>query len=240
MLLEVCANSFESAVCAQEAGAHRIELCSALGIGGITPSYGMLKQVMETLNIPVHVLIRPRGGHFTYSEEELSVMKSDIKFCKEIGCAGIVSGVLDRNQSIDVEKTAELMTASEGMSFTFHRAFDWVLSPEIELQKLLSLKVDRVLTSGQEKSAVAGIDLLNRLKKIASNQLIIMPGGGITASNVSVFKEQGFEEVHSSATKIIASGIGRGISMNTTVMIDDGKEIISDKQKIKGLLERIK
>ncbi len=107
MLLEICANSYESAMNASTAGAHRIELCSELAIGGITPSYGLLKKVMADVQLPVHVLIRPRSGDFTYSRSEFEIMKANVLLCKELGCAGIVSGVLLQDQNIDQERTKE-------------------------------------------------------------------------------------------------------------------------------------
>ena len=129
MQLEICANSYQSAMNAQKAGAHRIELCSELSIGGITPSYQLLKKVMKNLHIPVHVLIRPRGGDFIYSKEEFEMMKENILICKELGSKGIVSGVLHTDNRIDIKRTQELIALSKPLSFTFHRAFDEVPEP---------------------------------------------------------------------------------------------------------------
>jgi copper homeostasis protein len=123
MILEICANSYQSAVNANIAGAHRIELCSEISVGGTTPSYGLLKKVMADIDIPVHVLIRPRSGNFTYSDIEFDIMKENIRICKDLGCAGIVSGVLHEDNSIDIKRTSELIELSKPMSFTFHRAF---------------------------------------------------------------------------------------------------------------------
>ncbi len=136
MILEICANSYQSAINAEKAGANRIELCSELAVGGITPSYGLLKKVMADLTIPVHVLIRPRSGDFTFSDAEFDIMKENILLCKELGVSGIVSGVLHTNNTIDIERTKELVEHSKPMNFTFHRAFDWVLNPEEEIKKL--------------------------------------------------------------------------------------------------------
>jgi len=125
MILEICANSYQSAVNANIAGAHRIELCSEISVGGTTPSYGLLKKVMADIDIPVHVLIRPRSGNFTYSDIEFDIMKENIRLCKDLGCAGIVSGVLHEDNSIDIKRTSELIELSKPMSFTFHRALMW-------------------------------------------------------------------------------------------------------------------
>ncbi len=129
MLLEICANSYQSAINAEKAGANRIELCAELAVGGITPSYGLLKKVMNDLTIPVHVLVRPRSGDFTYSDAEFQILKEDILICKELGVLGIVSGVLNLDNTIDLERTKELVETAKPMNFTFHRAFDWVLNP---------------------------------------------------------------------------------------------------------------
>ncbi len=126
MLLEICANSYQSAKNAQEAGADRIELCQELSVGGITPSYGLLKQVVESLDISVFVLIRPRGGDFVFSDIEYKIMKSNIQLCKDFGCQGIVSGVLNADKTIDFGRTKELVQLSRPLKFTFHRAFDEV------------------------------------------------------------------------------------------------------------------
>ena len=167
MILEICANSYQSAVNANIAGAHRIELCSEISVGGTTPSYGLLKKVMADIDIPVHVLIRPRSGNFTYSDKEFDIMKENIRLCKDLNCAGIVSGVLHEDNTIDVKRTSELIELSKPMSFTFHRAFDVVSKPKESLLKLLNLGVDRLLTSGQQEKAEDGIDLLIELQKLA-------------------------------------------------------------------------
>ncbi|MCG2419972.1 copper homeostasis protein CutC [Aequorivita sp. F47161] len=200
MQIEICANSFESAKAAQLAGANRIELCTELSVGGLTPSHGLIEKVISELNIPTHVLIRPRSGNFTYSEDEFDVMLRDIAFCKKLGCAGIVSGFLTSENKINLKKTKQMITASEGMEFTFHRAFDWVENPLEELQNLMDLKVDRLLSSGQKPTAIEGISLLKELQNISKEEMEIMPGGGINVENALKFKEVGFRSIHLSAT----------------------------------------
>lgn len=239
MLLEICANSYQSAVNAEKAGAHRIELCSELAVGGITPSYGLLKKVMANLNIPVHVLIRPRSGDFTYSNDEFEIMKENILLCKELGCAGIVSGILHQDQTIDAERTATLIELSKPMNFTFHRGFDWTPNPQEAIIELSVLGVDRVLTSGQAESAEKGILLLQELQEIIENELIIMPGGGINPSNAYLFKESGFQEIHCSATSIRQSINNPKISMNSGNLFNETRIATSNKEKIKQILERI-
>jgi copper homeostasis protein len=239
MLLEICTNSYESAVNAEKAGAQRIEVCSELAVGGITPSYGLLKKVMTDLAIPVHVLIRPRSGDFTYSRSEFEIMKANIELCKELGCAGIVSGVLLQDQTIDQERTAALIALAKPMNFTFHRGFDWTPDPIEAILQLAVLGVDRVLTSGQETSAEKGIILLQELQEIVENELTIMPGGGINPSNVYLFKESGFTEIHCSATSIRQSINSPKISMNSGNLFNDTRIATSNKEKIRQILERI-
>jgi len=203
MLLEICANSYQSAKNAQDAGAHRIELCQELSVGGITPSYGLLKQVIEELQIPIFVLIRPRGGNFVYTDDEFKVMKQNIQLCKDMGCQGIVSGILKEDKAIDVKRTKELVELSYPLEFTFHRAFDEVENPKGTLEQLVDLGIERVLTSGQQSAAEKGVELLKMLNQIANGRITILAGGGINATNLNKFSEVGLKEVHTSASKKI-------------------------------------
>ena len=231
MILEVCANSYQSAINAEKAGAQRIELCSELSIGGITPSLGLLKKVTHSLSIPVQVLIRPRSGDFHYSNAEFDIMKENILQCKELGCAGIVSGVLCADNTIDIKRNRELIELSKPMSFTFHRAFDVVPKPKESLLQLINLGANRLLSSGQKEKAEDGIDLLSELQKMAQNKLIILPGSGINPLNSSLFKTAGFTEIHSSASKII--------SRNTHSYFGKTPQTVSDVDTIKNILDTI-
>lgn len=237
MIVEICANSYESAMNAEKAGAHRIELCSELAVGGITPSYGMLKKIISDISIPVHVLIRPRSGDFTYSDQEFEIMKEDIQFCKELGVSGIVSGILNEDMTLDKERTQELVELSKPMSFTFHRGFDWLIDPIKSIHKLEEIGVNRVLTSGQESSAEQGIELLNKLRK--ESTLTIMPGGGITINNASLFKENGFKELHLSATKKRQTIDIPKISMNSLKHFEETQIAVSDIQTIQTILSQV-
>lgn len=229
MKLEICTNSYKSAKNAQEAGAHRIELCQELSVGGITPSYGLLKQVIDTLSIPVFVLIRPRSGNFDYTEEEFDIMKQDIQLCKNLGCAGIVSGVLNKDNTIDIERTKELVELSRPLQFTFHRAFDCVKNPFEALEQLIPLGVERVLTSGFETSAEKGLNHLKQLQEQANGRITILAGSGITFENAKLFKEAGFKEIHASASSTIESDD----SLFSTPLT------YSDTKKIKAILDAI-
>ena len=194
MIIEVCAESYEYAVKAEKAGANRIELCKDLHLDGLTPDYESAKKTIDALNIPVFVLIRPRKGDFIYSDEEFELMKQDILKFKEMGCKGIVSGVLNSDDSIDLKRTKELVQLSKPLDFTFHRAFDIVKNPLHEIENLIEIGVDRVLTSGKKEKAIEGLELLKELKNIYQNRIIIMPGSGINKSNIVNFKI--FSDIH--------------------------------------------
>jgi copper homeostasis protein len=234
MLIEICANSYKSAINAEKAGANRIELCSELAVGGITPSYGLLKKVMNDLTIPVHVLIRPRSGDFTFSKAEFEIMKENIQLCKELGVAGIVSGVLHLNNTIDIERTHQLVALSKPLNFTFHRAFDWIQNPLESIKKLEEIGVSRILTSGQKASAEKGIQ--NLFEWNNSTTITILPGGGISTDNILLFQENGFKEVHLSASTQIKTIEKPLISMNSHTHFEETKRATSDVQKIKNCI----
>ena len=221
MNLEVCTPNYQSAKNAYSADAHRIELCEKLEVGGITPSYDLIKKVRETLSIKMVVLIRPREGNFVYSYQEFETMKADIEFCKKLGCDGIVAGVLNSDNTIDLKRTKTLIDLSKPLEFTFHRAFDEVINPIVSLELLVELGANRLLTSGQKPSAKEGIELLKSLKEIAQDRIIIMPGAGINPDNAPLFKDAGFKEIHASASKRI-----------------DG-ELTSDVSTIKAILDAV-
>ena len=201
MILEVCANSYESAINAEKGGAHRIELCENLSVGGLTPNFDLAKKVISELNIPVFILIRPRKGDFNYSHEEFEQIKKDIILFKKIGCKGIVSGILTKDKKLDIIKTKELIKLSRPLEFTFHRAFDEVLNPINVLHQLIKLRVDRILTSGQKKTAIDGIELIKKLINISNNTIKIMPGSGINSTNILEINKLNINEIHGSFSK---------------------------------------
>ena len=196
MIIEVCAESYEYAVKAEKAGADRVELCKDLYLDGLTPDYESAKRTIDSLNIPVFILIRPRKGDFIYSDEEFGLMKQDIVKFKEMGCKGIVSGVLNDDNSIDIERTKELVELSRPLEFTFHRAFDLVSDPFEEIENLIEIGVTRILTSGQKHKAIEGLELLEEFKNISKNRILIMPGSGI--SNMNFMRFNSFNEIHGS------------------------------------------
>lgn len=213
-ILEVAANSVASALAAEAGGAARVELCSALEVGGLTPSHATIATAMERLHIPVHVLIRPRAGDFVYDDLECEVMRRDIETCKVLGCAGVVIGVLTAAGDLDLPRCRGLMDAARGTSVTFHRAFDFVRDPEHTLEAIIALGCDRLLTSGQGAHALAGAPLIRRLVEQAHGRITIMPGGGIDARNIAAIAQAtGAHEFHASAKVRVAdrmrhAGIG--------------------------------
>ena len=240
MIIEICANSFASAKAAQDAGADRIELCTQLSVGGLTPSHGLIKKVISELNIETHVLIRPRSGNFTYSTDELDVMAKDIAYCKEIGCAGVVTGILTPQNNIDTETTQKLVEIAKGIDFTFHRAFDWTQKPLEAISKLQQMGVTRILSSGQQPKAIDGIGLLKQLKKVSGNTLQLMPGSGINAQNILAFKEAGFQMVHFSATeKRQVLSQKPIVSMHSDSFFEEGILAVSNKDKIIEIIKLV-
>lgn len=240
MLVEVCANSLESAINAEKAGADRIELCAELGLGGVTPSFGLLKSVREIVNIPIHVLIRPRSGDFTYEASEFKSMLLDTQLCVDMGFDGIVTGVLQQNLSLDVKRTEQLKKIAKHLKFTFHRAFDWTQEPFNALKQLEQLEVDYILTSGQQQKATEGIHLLEQLKAQALT-CSIMPGSGINADNAVIFKEKNFEAIHLSGTKFYKKNANlKHLPMSSLRFFQEDKKIISDFELLKEVVLRVK
>ena len=202
--LEICANSIESALAAQRGGTDRIELCDNMQEGGTTPSFGMIRRCKELLSIPVFPIIRPRGGDFVYTDEEFEVMKVDVEMCKELGCEGVVIGILKEDGSIDKERCAVLIAMARPMEVTFHRAFDCCKDMKKGLEDIIDLGCQRVLTSGGAALAADGIAVIRDLVKQAEGRVIIMAGSGINGENLQKVAD-GTEagEFHSTAKKVV-------------------------------------
>ncbi len=200
MLLEICVFNTATAIAAEQAGADRIELCENYANGGTTPSYGYLKTVREKISIPVFPMIRPRGGDYFHSADEIDIIRKDILLCKELGFEGVVFGLLNRDGSIDKENTAKLVEAAYPLEVTFHRAFDRCIHPYEALETLIACGCNRILTSGQEPKVTEGLSMVKQLVEKADGRIIIMPGSGLNSSNVaSIIATAGVTEVHTSA-----------------------------------------
>jgi copper homeostasis protein len=208
MICEICVDSVEGVKAARDAGASRVELCASLIEGGITPSSGMIRRARAVSGIRLHVIIRPRGGDFLFSDAEFDVMAADIETAKAEGADGVVIGQLSADGLIDVQRTRELMAAARPMDVTFHRAFDMTPDPFGALGTLIDLGVERVLTSGQEASVLEGLPLITELVKRAGDRIIVMPGGGITPRNVErIVSAARPREIHFAALELAQGGM---------------------------------
>lgn len=204
ILLEVCVGCYEEAKRAEIQGADRIELCDNLGEGGTTPSYGTIHLAKKNINIPIAVIIRPRGGDFVYSNDEFEIMKKDIKLCKEIGVETVVFGILNKDNTIDIERTRELVELSNGLKITFHMAFDEIDDKMEALEQLISMGINRVLTKGSKTCAEDGKNVLKELVEKSSERITILVGGGVTYKNYKeLAKDIKCVEMHGS--KIVGS-----------------------------------
>lgn len=203
--LEICASSIQSVINADKAGAHRIELCSNLEQGGITPSYGTIQRALLRSKTPIYVLIRPRAGNFVYDNDEIRIMVEDIKACKQLGCHGIVVGVLTAANTVDIWRMQELVTHAHPLPVTFHRAFDDCEDRARALEDVIASGCTRILTSGGAETAEEGIEVLKELVKMAAGRVLIMPGAGVTVANVAEIVElTGVTDVHASA-KVVST-----------------------------------
>ena len=205
---EICANSVASCMTAQEGGADRVELCSGIPEGGTTPSYGMIRNARESISIGLNVIIRPRGGDFLYSENEIQEMLYDIRAAKELGADGLVFGCLRPDGSVDMGNMKILMEAAGNTPVTFHRAFDHTSDPFKALEDIIELGCERILTSGCMPSAAEGAKLLAQLVDKAAGRIIIMPGCGVNESNIAgLARLTGAREFHFSAREAVESGM---------------------------------
>jgi copper homeostasis protein len=199
VILEICADSVESAVAAERGGARRIELCSSLIEGGITPSAGLISAVRNRLSIDVCVMVRPRGGDFCYSREEFEIMEQDVLTAKQLGGDGIVFGILQEDGDVDVSRTRHLIEIARPLKTTFHRAFDMSRDLSKSLADLIEAGADRVLTSGREQNVEDALSVVASLVEAAAGRIAIMAGGGISESNVHrIIHETGVREIHAS------------------------------------------
>lgn len=207
-IIEIATTDFTTTKSAVEGGADRIELCAALSEGGITPSFGLIKQCREAFDVALFPIIRPRAGDFLFTDYEFELMLKDVLLCKQTGCEGVVIGLLNKDGSIDAKRTAKLIEAAYPLEVTFHRAFDRCKDPFEALEQLIEIGCQRILTSGQKPTAPEGVDLIAELIQRADDRIIIMPGAGVRKENIKMIAEKtGAVEFHSSIKTQKSSGM---------------------------------
>ncbi|MDR1610311.1 MAG: copper homeostasis protein CutC [Candidatus Symbiothrix sp.] len=238
LFLEVCADSVENALIAQSAGAQRIEFCASLPEGGTTPSPAQIKTAREQLKIKLYVLIRPRGGDFLYTGLEFEIMKSDIRFCGEAGCDGVVIGMLNPDGTIDRKRNRELVEIARqyGMGLTFHRAFDRSNDLFQAMEDIIDLGCERILTSGGYDTAIEGAEVIRQLIEKAAGRIIIMPGSGVKPENAAdLIRRTGLKELHGTFR---SWKTGQMQYRNTKLnhQDDEYKLLVTDPGKIKAIL----
>jgi len=233
--IEVCIDSVQSAINSEKGGAIRVELCDNLFEGGTTPSAGTIALARQQISIGLQVIIRPRGGDFLYSDLEMEIMKKDIQTAKDLGADGVVIGILTAEGKVDKVRCAELIKIARPMNVTFHRAFDMTVDPFEALEDIIELGCDRILTSGQEKSAIEGKALIAELHKKADGRIIIMPGAGIDEYNIDQMKACGVEECHISARKVEHSAMqyrNPTVFMGGTLRMPEYEILVADSERI--------
>ncbi|MDO8896878.1 MAG: copper homeostasis protein CutC [Bacteroidales bacterium] len=242
--IEICAVGLNSALKAEKAGAHRIELCENLESGGLTPSYGLLKKVKSMVSIPVHVLIRPRRGDYIYDNHLIDLMVEDILMVKSLGFGGVVIGVLNKNGNLDESRFKVLLEAAKGVSVTFHRAIDVASNRMKLLDRLIELNVDRVLTSGGKLSAMEGKDNIAEMQLKFGTYIKIMAGSGIHSGNiVDLVNQTGIKEVHLSAKTTNYSDMNRDCAINngcSAQLFEEDWWYESDEAEIRKVVDLLK
>ncbi len=234
--LEICCYNYQSSIVAAQAGADRIELCADAAEGGTTPGFGTIKRVKEKISIEVYPIIRPRGGDFFYDDDEFIMMKTEILLCKELGCEGVVFGMLKQDGSIDKERCKQLVALAYPLSVTFHRAFDRAVNPFEALEDIIQTGCERILSSGHKPVAEEGAQLLDELIRQANDRIIIMPGSGIRAANIAeVARKTGAREFHSSASIKVKSSM----SYINESMRENLQTIMADESEVKGMKENL-
>ena len=237
-IIEVCIDSIESAVNAEAGGANRVELCDNLAEGGTTPSAGIISAVRAQIGVGLQVMIRPRGGDFLYSPAEIEAMKYDILVAKELRADGVVFGCLTKDANVDMECMAELIALARPMNVTFHRAFDMVRDPLSALNALITLGVNRVLTSGQQPSALEGAPLIAELVRQAGDRIIILAGGGVRPYNIQqLIAQTGVRECHVSGRTILKSKMthkNQVVAMGSTAHHSEYERLVVDSALIRS------
>nr|WP_294992971.1 copper homeostasis protein CutC [uncultured Sediminibacterium sp.] len=230
--LEICVFNTATAIAAAEAGADRIELCENYANGGTTPSYGYLKTTREKVSIPIFPMIRPRGGDYFHSAEEITIIAKDITLCKELGFEGVVFGLLNQDGTVDKINTARLVELAYPLDVTFHRAFDRCKDPLEALETIIACGCTRILTSGQHPKAPDGKTLIRQMVEQADDRIIIMPGSGINSTNIQeMITYTGAKEFHTSARILRPSQT----TYTNTLIPEDFSQDFTDANEIRKL-----
>ncbi len=224
MVFEICADSVAGAIVAEKYGAKRIELCSALSVGGLTPSVGLVEECAD-YSVEVHTMLRHREGNFQYAKEDVAIMQKDIVALSKAGAKGVVFGILDENNEFSNYNIPLIEKALErGLEVTFHRAFDFTANPEKTIEKLIENKVTRLLTSGGKPTAFEGLELISKLQKNYGSDIQIMAGSGVNVSNALQIANSGVWNLHFTAKKSVGK-----------VLLSMGEQTVVDEDKIKGI-----
>ncbi len=226
MIFEICTDSIAGAVAAEKWGAKRIELCSALSVGGLTPSVGLVEECVEKSTVEVHAMLRHREGNFQYTKSDIAIMQKDLLALSKAGIKGVVFGVLDeKNEFSELNQSLIELGLSEGLEVTFHRAFDFTLDPEKTIEKLIENKITRLLTSGGKPTALEGLDLITKLQKQYGSEIQIMAGSGVNASNALQIAKSGVNNLHFTAKKSVGE-----------VSLSMGEQTVVDEDKIRNII----
>jgi copper homeostasis protein len=238
--IEVCAFSLESCLAAEKGSANRIELCSSMYEGGTTPSVGLMQRAKQRVSIEIHAMIRPRGGDFCYSDDEISVMQADIRMAKELECEGIVLGILQKDGRVNIAQTKTLVALAKPMQVTFHRAIDMTPDYLEALEDIIETGCDRILTSGQKNTVVEGIENIKTLVKQANGRIEIMAGSGVNAGNAPTLIHTGVDALHLTGKSIRDSEMvyrKEGIAMGGLSEVPEYEIVYSDFEKIWAVVE---
>jgi copper homeostasis protein len=238
--IEVCAFSLESCLAAEKGGANRIELCGSMYEGGTTPSAGLIQIAKQRVSIEIHAMIRPRGGDFCYSDDEISVMQADIRMAKKLGCEGVVLGILQPNGQVNITQTKALVALAKPMQVTFHRAIDMTPDYLEALEDIIETGCDRILTSGQKNTVIEGIGNIKTLVKQANNRIEIMAGSGVNADNALSLIHTGVNALHLTGKASRDSEMiyrKEGIAMGGLSEVPEYEIVYSDFEKIRAVVE---
>ncbi|MDP8079943.1 copper homeostasis protein CutC [Phocoenobacter skyensis] len=244
MKFELCIDNIQSVETASKAKVNRVELCSALAVGGLTPSYGLIKQALHFKDLSHHVMIRPRASNFVFNQAEIEIMITDILIAKELGVNGVVIGALTDNHDIDTQICEKLIDTAQGMEITFHRAFDLCRDPKTALAQIIDLGCTRLLTSGLKKTAWLGKENIAQLVQQSNGRIQIMAGAGVTSENaLEIVKATGIDNIHFSAKKVQQNktpqtdvAMGSNSDYDNQIIQADFDEILRIKQAVLGAL----